>query len=155
MKKYLFLFALAIITMSQKCDESTADSSRTAGEGDYIGVKTTNCFGKCPVYEFKVFEDGNATFVGERFTVAEGTRTKKFSKRETESLFNAFDANDFEAFKDSYDGNVSDLPSIYLMYSKNGNLKKVECRYDVPDRLLGLASLIKSFANSEGWVKEK
>ena len=78
MKKYLFLLALSIITMSQKCDESTTAAT---GEGDFIAIQTTGCFGRCPVYGFKIFEDGKATFEGERFTVVEGNKGEAIHKK--------------------------------------------------------------------------
>ena len=152
MKKYLFLLSLSIIMMSQKCDDST---TTTSGEGDFIAIQTSGCYGKCPVYGFKIMEDGSATFKGERFTVVEGVKEKKFTKKETESLFNSFEANDFWSFKDEYDGNVSDLPAIHLAHSKNGEVKKIKLRYEIPDRLIGLSKLVQSYANSEGWVKER
>ena len=139
--------------MSQKCDDSGDDHD--GGAHPFIMVKTTGCFGTCPIYTFKITDEGRANYEGERFVAVEGKKEKKYSKREVEGLFQAFENADFFSYKDEYKGNITDLPSTYLTYNDGKREKRIHLYYQIPEKLNGLSKLVKSFANSEAWVKDE
>jgi len=153
MNKFLILIAASLILMSQKCEES--DNGNGSDSHPFIAIKTTGCFGTCPIYTFKITDEGNANYVGTRHVAMEGKKEKKYTERQVEGLFQAFENADFFSYKDEYTANVTDLPSTYLTYNDGKNEKTIHCYFDVPEKLQSLSYLVKSFANSEGWVKDK
>ena len=120
----------------------------------YIKVKTTGCFGTCPIYEFQINGDGTATYNGERFVAVEGDKKKEFSFMEANLAFDSFRSANFWSYEDEYTGNVSDLPTTFLTFSEGGKTKTIKLYYDIPDELKRLSEYIKNLANSEGWVKK-
>lgn len=149
MNKFLFLIAVSLVLMSQKCDHE-----HDANKRPFIMVKTTGCYGTCPIYNFKITDEGTAVYEGNRFVSAEGKKEKKYTKRQVEGIFKAFESADFFSYKDEYKANITDLPSTYLTYNDGKKEKTIHLYYEVPTKLTGLSKLVKSFANSEGWVKD-
>ena len=153
MKNLLFLLAAFMLFTSETCERGTSGGGYDQPAESYVTVKTTGCFGTCPIYEFTIKGNGEATYNGDRFVDVEGEKSKTFSVEQTNSLFGAFESADYWSFKDEYSGNVTDLPSTFLTYSHGGRTKKIRLHLDVPEKLVGLSKLVKSFANSEKWVR--
>ncbi len=151
MNKFLFLIAVSLILMSQKCDHT--EDGHDGGNHPFIMVKTTGCYGTCPIYTFKITDKGIANYEGMRFVSVEGKKEKRYTKKQVEGLFQAFENGDFFSYKDEYKGNITDLPSTYLTYNDSKKEKTIHLYYQVPEKLKSLSNLVKSFANSEGWVK--
>ena len=154
MKNLLILFFLALITMSQKCDRKTGSDENFANA--VIGIEKTGCFGTCPIYKFEINGSGKAVYSGHRFVMVNGKKEKIFDKKQTMSLFKAFEEADFWDFEDVYTNEqIADLPTTYLTYSRGGKSKKIALRYGFPDKLDALAKLTESFANSEHWIRDE
>jgi len=153
MKNLLFLLAAFILFTSETCERGVAAGGYDQPAESYVTVKTTGCFGTCPIYEFTIKGNGESTYNGDRFVDVEGEKTKTFSSEKTNALFGAFEGADYWSFEDKYSGNVTDLPSTFLTYSHGGQTKKIVLYYNVPEQLVGLSKLAKSFANSENWVR--
>ncbi|MEK7257731.1 MAG: DUF6438 domain-containing protein, partial [Bacteroidota bacterium] len=132
MKTYLFLFSLAVLLAACK---NTPNYDATS----FIEMKKDPCFGACPVYEFRVDGKGDATFHGKSFTSKEGTWKRTLTPEETATLFEAFEAsNFFEAFRDEYTAEVTDLPTTYLTFSHGGKSKTIKDYFGAPEALKNL-----------------
>lgn len=153
MKNLLILFAVFMLFTSETCERGTTAGGYDQPAESYVTVQTTGCFGTCPIYEFTIKGNGESTYNGNRFVDVEGEKTKTFSAEKTNAIFGAFEGADYWSFKDEYTGNVTDLPSTFLTYSHGGQTKKIRLYVDVPEKLVGLSKLAKSFANSESWVR--
>ena len=153
MNKFIFLIAASLILMSQKCDDS--DHEHDGANHPFIMVKTTGCFGTCPIYTFKINKKGVANYEGQRFVKMEGEMEKKYPKKQVKGLFQAFESSDYFSYKDEYTANVTDLPSTYLTYNDGKQEKRIHLYYEVPEKLKSLSNLVKSFANSEGWIRDE
>ena len=155
MKNLLILLSLFLLFTSETCEQSSDNGDFGQPAESFISVQTSGCYGTCPIYEFTIMGNGESTYNGKRFVATEGEQSKTFSADKTNALFTAFKDANYWSFKDEYTSNITDLPTTYLTYSHNGNSKKIKLYADVPERLVGLSKLIKSFANSEGWVKSE
>ncbi len=119
----------------------------------YIKVKTTGCFGTCPIYEFQLNGDGTATYAGERHVAVKGNKKKDFGMMDAALAFDSFRSANFWSYEDEYTGNITDLPTTYLTFSDGGQTKTIKLYYNIPDELKRLSEYVKSLANSEGWVR--
>lgn len=119
----------------------------------YIKVKTTGCFGTCPIYEFQLNGDGMGVYKGERFVAVEGEKKKEFGIMDAGLAFDSFRSANFWSYEDEYTGNITDLPTTFLTFSDGGKTKTIRLYYDYPDELKRLSEYVKKLANSEGWVK--
>lgn len=153
MKNLLLLFAAFLLFTSEKCERTTDEGAYEQPAESFIAVKTGGCYGTCPIYEFTINGNGQANYKGNRFVDVEGEKSKTFSSTETNALFAAFERADYWSFENEYSAAVTDLPSTFLTYSHGGQTKKIRLYFDVPDKLVGLSKLTKSFANSEKWIR--
>ena len=144
-----------------KMTESFANSENWIADAEgnnmptdsYIKVKTTGCFGTCPIYEFQINGDGMATYSGERFVAVEGDKKKDFGTMEAALAFDSFRSANFWSYEDEYTGNITDLPTTYLTFSDGGKTKTIKLYYNFPDELKRLSEYMKKLANSESWVR--
>lgn len=117
-----------------------------------ISYIKTRCMGSCPSYQFKVFPDGSAQFVGEAFVDRMGTWTSELNENKLRQLKNLFTESDFFSFEERYYQAVSDLPTTYLFF-KDEDEKKVMDYYGAPEQLKALERQIEIFIEELDWVK--
>ena len=144
----LALFAILIFT-SEKCEKDNYQFTETTE----VEIRTTACFGQCPVFTMKINGLGGASYNGKMFVKKEGRYTKRFSPGETNALLRSFDKADFFSFKNEYTGNVTDLPTTFLIFKKDGKEKKIKMYYNYPDKLKELEGYMKTAADTDGWEK--
>lgn len=148
--KYL-LTCLSILAFFTSCENEKYEY----GKEVKIELTKDPCFGFCPVYTFQVDGNGNATFDGKRNVEKEGEWSKLFSIEETNQLFDAFANSQFWDFKDEYTAQVTDLPTIWVSFTHNGQSKKIKDYYGAPAELKELEKMVEIMAEAEeGWVKK-
>lgn len=117
-------------------------------------LKTSPCFGECPVFQLQVYHNGVATFKGESFTEKEGTWINKFEKSKITDFAEKLRNIHFFKLNDVYDNpGVSDLASTYITFRDGKNEKTINCRFDVPDNLLEAIKELGNWRGHEGWKK--
>lgn len=116
-------------------------------------IKKGACYGKCPTYELTINTDGSMVFVGERFVEKEGRHTKSISIEEVNKLGNTFKDAGFFTMEDTYDGNVTDLPTVIIQCSEGETTKRIKSRFDSPEKLDELQKKLEAIAESDGWTK--
>jgi hypothetical protein len=130
--------------------------SRTITEEDLlIELKRTPCYGSCPVYTIKIDKNGKGLFEGVENVEKTGNFSFSISKDELIELENDFVQVDFYRLKNIYDGQVSDLPTTYITYNKDGNQKKIMDYYDAPPTLRALENRIETLVLSKKMRKIK
>ncbi len=123
---------------------------RTITEEDLlIELKRTPCYGSCPVYTLKIDKNGKGLFDGVENVEKIGRFGFSLSQDELEELENAFLQVDFYQLKNIYDGLVSDLPTTYITYNKDGNRKKIMDYYHAPATLRALENRIETLVLSK------
>lgn len=113
------------------------------------------CMGRCPDYTMSINgEKKTIDYTGKGNVEKMGIYTKPITDAELTKLVEAFKTADFYSLDAKYLGQVTDLPSRYITYSKDGVVKKVQDRFGAPDKLKALEKLLEDIADStEGWIK--
>lgn len=113
------------------------------------------CMGRCPDYTMSINgEKKTIDYTGRGNVEKMGIYTKPISDAELTKLVEAFKAADFYSLDDKYLGVITDFPSRYITYSRDGVVKKVQDRSGAPDKLKVLEKLLDEIADStEGWTK--
>jgi hypothetical protein len=117
--------------VSQNCPYRADDKGR------FIEFSKSPCFGKCPVYDAVIYNDGTVDFNGKNNVSFIGNKRVYLSHFEmwylTEQLANL----NFFCLKDKYDGPVTDLPTtVVTVYKAADNRKTVVARYGIPTKLV-------------------
>lgn len=123
-------------------------------EQPVVEVRTTSCFGKCPVYHMQLFSNRSLLFSGEYNVDRIGDYKKSISDRQYQFVLEEFDRLDFAHMKAVYDAPVSDLPATYITYRPPFVKEKtVKARYDYPVELSQLIAMLQNLAmNPDGWL---
>ncbi|MEE9460467.1 MAG: DUF6438 domain-containing protein [Bacteroidales bacterium] len=114
-----------------------------------IELKRTPCYGFCPVYTLKIDKNGKGLFDGVENVEKIGSFSFSLSYDELVELDNAFLQVDFYQLRNIYDAQVSDLPTTYITYNKDGNRKKIMDYYGAPEELRTLENRIQTLVFSK------
>ena len=114
-----------------------------------IELKRTPCYGFCPVYTLKIDKNGKGLFDGVENVEKIGSFSFSLSYDELVELDNAFLQIDFYQLRNIYDAQVSDLPTTYITYNKDGNRKKIMDYYGAPEELRTLENRIQTLVFSK------
>jgi hypothetical protein len=121
-------------------------------ENSRIGMKKTECYGTCPVYEITISGSGKALYEGKKHVKKTGKFEKQLSPKETLKLFCAFEASNFTDFRQEYTDEVTDLPTTFLSFTHRGFSKTIKDYYNAPIELKKLEKMVEEVADSEGWT---
>ena len=83
----------------------------------YVSLATTECFGKCPVYQIETKGDGSSSLLALRFMEKQGRYTGQFPADSLNALISVVQTSDWESYKGEYLTGYTDLPSTILRYS--------------------------------------
>lgn len=142
--------AVEVVEVPEEVVEEVEESPK---DSLVVVYQRTPCFGTCPIFTFKLYESGYATYKGENFV-------DKMGNFEGLAPINAFDeirkkADEIGYFqmKDSYnDPMVSDLPAtITEIMSDAGTRKYVKNRYNGPAEIQQLYPVIDSIIENIEW----
>ena len=120
-----------------------------------IEMKRTPCYGLCPVYTARIAKNGKGLFEGVENVEKIGKFSFSLSRDELAELDRAFDNAAFYQLKNIYNADVSDLPTTYLTYNRDGRRKKIMDYYGAPDELRSLENRIESLVLSKKMKKSR
>ncbi len=102
--------------------------------------KKTPCFGVCPTFTLVVKMDGELYYNGRQNVPMLGDYKSTWSTDILQTLEDKMQTVDFYNLPKNFDNpQVTDLPSMYLGYTRGNNLYTVKCRYQTPQNLKNLA----------------
>ncbi|NAS31076.1 hypothetical protein GTQ40_08855 [Flavobacteriaceae bacterium R38] len=81
-----------------------------------LGVTKTKCFGKCPVYEFRVYENGDMVYHGIKNVDKIGTYIVRLTKNEMSRLEEEFKATGFVELQIPKQKVIRDMPFVVLTF---------------------------------------
>jgi len=102
-----------------------------------LGYQKTPCFGKCPVYEVKFFNDNTATWYGRMNVEREGWYEAKVEGKVIKDIQMKADALGYWDFNEKYpvENEVTDLPTTITMVRVGDMIKTVRNKHDAPTKL--------------------
>ncbi|MEM1216042.1 MAG: DUF6438 domain-containing protein [Bacteroidota bacterium] len=112
------------------------------------------CFGSCPVYTLTIYENGIASYEGQRFTDRMGLHTKLLDRTTYQALLKAFDEADMWSFQNAYKAQIPDLATVTITYYKDGESKAVKGKDGRPAKIVELDKMLTQIAESSGWEQQ-
>jgi hypothetical protein len=113
------------------------------------------CFGTCPGYSLEIRGNGSVKFEGRFCVAAKGVHSRKITKEQVSSLYEAFRHANFFSLRNAYNSGTVDAPGLMLSIQYDSWSKKV---YDLqgtdglPADAARLSQLIDAVAKSAEWV---
>ncbi len=111
------------------------------------------CFGPCPNYSLKIYNDRTVEFNGRNFTAVEGIHTATLSKEDFNSLIRKFEKADLNELADNYtDPMIPDLQVVKLSYSNGDYTKTIAKHSGEPENAEELVEELEKIALQQGWL---
>ena len=157
------LILLAIVSLFVACkttkntEESTptvsSDNTQLTPDDVVIKMKKGACFGSCPVYDLRIYNNRYVEYVGKRHTNKIGGHGKTLSKDAYKQLLKAFDDSDFFTFDEFYPSDIPDLPTCKITYQKGDLTKTIAGKRERPEAIHKLQHQLELIAESkDGWT---
>ncbi len=117
------------------------------------------CYGRCPAYRVIIHGDGRVIYEGKKFVTVTGRHISRIPRARAHQLFREFYAANFFAFRNSYRGRITDMPTKRLTLAYDGHEKTVEdyagLRAGMPKTIMQLENLVDDVAHTERWTGHK
>lgn len=141
--RYIFVFLVFLYSSCNLSSSSTYEIQKKL----IISLNKTACFGTCPVYKIKIYNNQSAIFEGVKFVEKEGSYNFKISKKEINTILKKAKKINFQKMEDEYTELITDLPTTYIMI----NNKQIKDYYGAPKELKELEEIIENiFLNKLG-----
>ena len=118
-------------------------------------IKTTPCYGKCPVYEAKLYSNGKAVWIGKKFTKREGKFETSVSKDEIQEIREEAKLRGIFFMEDSYPAQrklfITDLPNTIISISNGATPKVITNNHKAPKNLIAFEDYLKDFFENLDW----
>lgn len=116
-------------------------------------LRKSACFGPCPHYELKIYNDRTVEFNGKNYTAAEGIHTFVLDKSQFKALIKKFEKANLNQLEDNYaDPMVPDLQVVKIGYSNKDFSKIIAKNSTGPDTLNNLEAEMEKIALKQGWL---
>ncbi len=116
-----------------------------------VAMEKSPCFGRCPVYSMKVYQNGVASYDGKQFSELEGLHVKRISNAALSELKSTLaDANLFR-FQDAYRSRLPDLQSVKITYYTEDRYKSIIGKDGRPEPVLKIQELLEEIVENGGW----
>ncbi len=153
----IIAIALAIslvILMSCKTSNKVLSQAQIEELPKVLEYSKSGCRGKCPIFDFTVYEGGHIVFNGKAFTKYEGQATDKLTKEEYAALQANCKKADLWQKQAEYGMNIMDIPTTTLHFYEKDREKKIQWRMRAPQALPDLSNEIVQLLIDRGWIEE-
>ena len=134
MKNYLLVFILFFCSCFNLTKQKELQSHKKI-----ISLEKTACFGRCPVFNIVIYNNGECLYNGMKFVKKSGEYNLKINKQEINKILSQAKEIGFDNLKNEYSEKITDLPTTYIMI----NNKKIKDYYGAPTELKDLEKLIE------------
>ena len=148
---YLYILLLGLGITSSCSSKKAMVETDTSKLAKVIELTKTPCFGKCPVFTLKVYDNGLAVLEGRQNLKQIGLSHKVLTKKEMTALMAEFENGQLFSLKDEYRERVMDLPTTTLTYIKDGKKKVITGNMGFPKGFNDVVSACMELVQSEGW----
>ncbi|MBK9335913.1 MAG: hypothetical protein IPM98_04760 [Lewinellaceae bacterium] len=123
----------------------------TAGDALLVELRTSGCFGYCPVIRLTVQDDGRVEYEGQQFAEKQGRDSFQLTAEEAKRLRKQVRAANLWQYPERIESQVVDAPWATLTVFKDGKTWSVAGSADRPEPLLELENAIKNIAEAHGF----
>jgi len=116
-------------------------------------LKKTPCYGRCPVFSFKIYSSGFVDYYGKANTEMEGLYSGKLTDENVAIVLKKIEKINFFELNNIYDTNVTDFPSVNVYANKDGKKKQIIDRQGGPKDLKELEALLDEMIKTVKWTK--
>ncbi len=121
---------------------------------EVLNFRRTSCYGRCPVYDFKIYEDGSCEIIGKLFFLVVGAHKAQLTDAQYAEVMKRIEDIDYFQLKAVYDDPyVQDVPASYISVRANGRVKEIKSRYQSPPKLVEFLTYLHKMANELEWRK--
>jgi len=125
---------------------------------DYMiaSLRKTECYGHCPVFEFKVFGNGIAIWKGIKYVDRFGEYKAEVDGSILESIKQKGLELGIGQLQDTYPINkvfIQDLPMTFISFHNGSSLKMIRNNYDAPKALLEYEKYLEKIIQQLNWKR--
>lgn len=123
--------------------------NKTDSENAVISFEKTRCYGVCPVYKAKLFNNGRIEFYPKMNHPIQEASVANIPKHKIQLILDKAEKIDFWSLNDVYDDErITDLPSTIITISTKSKSKKIKVRYNPPKDLKEIIQITESTIES-------
>jgi hypothetical protein len=138
----------------RKAQESKSAETNQLEEIPVFSMQRGYCFGTCPVFDFKIYENGRATYTGTANVANVGNYAAENVLVLRDSILNAAENIGFIMLLDSYDNQfITDLPATTYSLKVDDRQKVVVCRFSCPEQLIDFGNQVQRWIEAVKWGK--
>lgn len=151
---YTVVLMVLLVALSTACrsTQKTPVLSDALPSGEPLfSLRKTECRGKCPAYELRIWDNGTALLTARKNFPRIGSFRQQLATQQIETLTKAFVEARFFDFKDEYTSRTTDLPTTFITFSHQGQVKRIRDYHGAPAELKQLETLLEQIAESDAW----
>lgn len=157
MKKNIFIIIPILIISLLACAQSkkTTAVKKKGINVEYVQMRRTACFGKCPIYNIELYKNGRLTYRGVKFVQDTGMFEKNIGTEAAAKILDEFAAYRVDTCSESYQSLLADLPGVYYNFVIDGNDTKIGNANFGPYFLKEMAKKMDTLAafDHKGWKR--
>ncbi len=126
----------------------------TLNDSLFASIEKSPCFGQCPVYTMKIYNNGLVKYSGKNFVTRKGNYVMELNRDQMLSFINTANSIKYMEMDDSYDNpNVTDVPSATSSIVIDRKRKQIKRRFGYPKNLIEYEKLFDDLLNSDKWIQ--
>jgi hypothetical protein len=116
-----------------------------------LQLKKTPCYGECPAYVFRIYDDGSAIYRGVRFVSRIGDYRGQVDSTKLVDIMDRFESIQFTTLDAKYvKEHIMDLPSTIIKYDAH----TVEYQFNrAPKELKDLSTYLEQIIEAISWTQ--
>lgn len=126
----------------------------TLNDSLFASIEKSPCFGQCPVYTMKIYNNGVVKYSGKNFVTRTGNYVMEISRDQMLAFINKANSIKYMEMDDTYDNpRVTDVPSATTSIVIDRKRKQVKRRFGYPKELIEYEKLFDDLLNSNKWIQ--
>lgn len=151
------LDSVEIDTIKPELPEPELPRVEIEPESAYVvtSIQKQPCFGKCPVFEARVYSDGKVVYNGIRFVERMGIHEAYLSEAELQKIIDKALEIEFFELAMAYPINgerIVDFPSTVTYFKYQDQEHKVLNNHNAPNQLIEYENYLIDFLNNLTWI---
>lgn len=148
MKFWLFFLLVSAVFGLAACKSSKKTAENL--NAPFVELKTSGCFGFCPVFRLTFFGNRHVEFEGINFTAQTGIKTFELTADELTKLRAKVAATNVWQYPDRFESTIQDAPGATITVWDGERKKSTQGTMDRPQALLDLQALMTQLGENHG-----